>query len=91
MSDVGADLSTLKTLHSTFVEKAQSALDTRAAIDSAVDSAQWKGNYANQFKGSWQQYSQNLANLSNALTEAAHDVKANHNNIAAATGMPDRI
>jgi uncharacterized protein YukE len=91
MSDVGADLATLKTLHKTFVEKAQTALDTKSAITSAVGSAQWKGNYATQFKTAWEQYATNLTNLHNALTDAAHDVKANHNNIAAATGMPDRI
>jgi uncharacterized protein YukE len=91
MSDVGADLSTLKTLHKTFVEKAQAALDTKSAINSAVHSAQWKGNYASQFKAAWEGYQKNLDTLNHALTDAANDVKTNHNNIAAATGMPDRI
>lgn len=91
MADVGADLSTLKTLHTTFTQKAQAALDTKTAINGAVSNSVWKGNYAEKFRQSWETYSKNLDTLNHALTDAANDVKTNHNNIAAATGMPDRI
>lgn len=91
MADVGGDLATLKTLHTTFTQKAAAAAETKQAINGSLQSAVWKGNYADKFRSSWEQYSKNLDTLQHALTDAATDVKTNHNNIAAATGMADRI
>lgn len=88
---VGAELQTLQTLHRTFVEKSQEALDIRNNVDSGLQSAVWTGKYADDFRTAWQEYRRNLDNLQIALEGAATDVRANHNNIAAATGEGDRI
>jgi uncharacterized protein YukE len=88
---VGAELSTLKTLHVTFNQKASEAVDIKNAVDKGVHSAVWTGKYSNDFRNSWQEYRKNLDHLHTALTGAAQDVRTNHNNIAEATGEPDRI
>ena len=83
---VGAELSTLASLKRVFDQTAQQALDIRTAVDGGVDSAVWTGTYAEQFRTAWQEYRRNLDTLNQALTQAAEDVRTNHNNIAAATG-----
>jgi uncharacterized protein YukE len=88
---VGAELSTLRQLHSTFSQKAQEALDIKSAVDSGVSNAVWTGKYSNDFRNAWQDYRKNLDHLHVALDGAAKDVRVNHNNIAEATGEPDRI
>ena len=88
---VGAELSTLQALHKTFVSKADEALDIQSQVQSALDSAEWTGKYSTEFRESWVEYKKNLNNLAHALNGAARDVQTNHNNIAAATGEPDRI
>ena len=91
MSTVGAELSTLKDLHKTFQTKAAETLDIKNAVDAGVNDAVWTGKYATDFRTAWQEYRKNLDNLHTALTGAADDVRTNHNNIAEATGEPDRI
>ncbi|MCV2394552.1 WXG100 family type VII secretion target [Actinotalea sp. M2MS4P-6] len=88
---VGAELSTLQDLHKTFVAKADEALQIQTQVQSALDGAQWTGKYSEDFRSAWVEYKKNLNNLADALTGAAKDVQTNHNNIAAATGEPDRI
>lgn len=88
---VGAELSTLRQLHTTFTQKAQEALDIKTNVDNGVNSAVWTGKYSDDFRNAWQEYRRNLDNLNQALEGAANDVRTNHNNIAAATGEPDRI
>jgi uncharacterized protein YukE len=88
---VGAELSTLQSLHKTFQEKAAQALDIKTRVDSALESAVWTGKYSEDFRTAWKDYKANLDRLNEALEGAASDVKTNHNNIAAATGEPDRI
>lgn len=88
---VGAELHTLQTLHKTFLEKAQEALDIKTAVDRGLSSAVWTGKYSQDFHAAWQEYQRNLVNLQTALRGAADDVRTNHNNIAAATGEADRI
>ncbi|WP_029287104.1 WXG100 family type VII secretion target [Cellulomonas sp. HZM] len=88
---VGAELSTLQSLHKTFVAKAQEAHDIKTKVDQALESAVWTGKYSEDFRTAWQDYRANLDKLHDALDGAAKDVKTNHNNIAAATGESDRI
>lgn len=88
---VGAELSTLRQLHTTFTQKAQEALDIRNAVDNGVHNAVWTGKYSSDFRTAWQDYRKNLDHLNVALDGAAKDVRTNHNNIAEATGEPDRI
>ena len=88
---VGAELGTLQTLHRTFTEKAQQANDIKMRVQSALDSAEWTGRYSSDFRAAWADYKANLDRLQEALEGAASDVKANHNNIAMATGEADRI
>jgi uncharacterized protein YukE len=91
MATVGAELETLRQLHSTFVQKAQEALDIKSKVNSGLASTVWTGTYATNFHQSWTEYSKNLDHLNQALTGAASDVRTNHNNIAEATGESDRI
>jgi uncharacterized protein YukE len=91
MTTVGAELSTLKTLHGTFLRTASETLDIKNSVDRDVNDAVWTGKNADSFRTAWQDYRKNLDNLNTALTDAASDVKNNHNAIAEATGMPDRI
>jgi hypothetical protein len=88
---VGAELSTLFSLHSTFQQTAQQAIDIKTAVDGALDSAQWTGKTSDDFRMLWSDYRVNLDNLMNSLEAAATDVKNSHNGIAAATGESDRI
>ena len=78
-------------MHRTFTQKAQEAIDIKNAVESGVNSAVWTGTFSEQFRTAWSEYKRNLDNLNVALMGAADDVKANHNNIAAATGEGDRI
>jgi uncharacterized protein YukE len=88
---VGAELSTLASLHTTFRDKAGEAEAIKTKVDSALQSAVWTGKYSEDFRTAWNEYRANLDKLREALDGAASDVKTNHNNIAAATGEPDRI
>ena len=88
---VGAELSTLQSLHKTFVTDAKEAHDIKTTVDKALESAVWTGKYSEDFRSAWQDYRANLDKLHDALEGAAKDVKTNHNNIAAATGEGDRI
>lgn len=88
---VGAELSTLKQLHRTFQENAAQAAEIKSVVDRGLDSAVWTGRYSDDFRTAWQDYRANLDRLHEALDGAAQDVRTNHNNIAAATGEPDRI
>jgi uncharacterized protein YukE len=88
---VGAELSTLQTLHKTFQQNALEAADIKTHVDQALQSAVWTGKYADDFQTAWTDYRANLDRLQEALDGAAGDVKTNHNNIAAATGEADRI
>jgi len=91
MATVGAELQTLQQLHRTFVQKAQEAAAIKSAVDSGLASTVWTGKFAADFHSQWQEYRRSLDNLQTALHSAADDVRANHNNIAAATGEGDRI
>lgn len=88
---VGAELSTLQQLHKTFTTTAADAERIKGDVDKALESAVWTGKYSEDFRTAWQDYRANLDRLRDALDGAATDVKTNHNNIAAATGEPDRI
>ena len=88
---VGAELSTLQSLYTTFPDKALQAADIKTAVDSGLQSAVWTGKYSDDFRTAWQDYRANLDRLQEALDGAAADVRTNHNNIAQATGEADRI
>ncbi|RIQ12441.1 WXG100 family type VII secretion target [Jiangella rhizosphaerae] len=88
---VGADLPTLRELHGTFTRNSESADTIKKEVDTGVANAVWTGRYADDFRNAWEEYRTNLDTLRDALTGAADDVRVNHNNIAEATGEPDRI
>lgn len=88
---VGAELSTLAELHRTFTTNAEAAQTIKSEVDGGVANAVWTGKYADDFRNAWEDYKVNLNTLTDALNGAADDVKINHNNIAEATGEPDRI
>jgi uncharacterized protein YukE len=88
---VGAELSTLAELHTTFKNKAEDAESIKSQVDSGLSSAVWTGRYSEDFRTAWEDYKKNLDTLRDALNGAAEDVRINHNNIAEATGEPDRI
>ncbi len=85
---VGAELSTLQALYATFNQNASEAESIKNAVNKGLNSAVWTGKFADDFRGAWTEYSKNLDKLNDALTQAAQDVKTNHNNIANATGEP---
>lgn len=91
MPTVGAELDTLRQLHSTFNQKAQEALDIKNNVDTGLSNTVWTGTYATNFHTAWHEYKRNLDNLHQALVGAANDVRTNHNHIAEATGEADRI
>ena len=88
---VGAELPTLRELHATFTRNSESAQTIKTEVDRGVANAVWTGRYADDFRTAWEDYRANLDTLRDALTGAADDVRINHNNIAEATGEPDRI
>ena len=88
---VGAELHTLQELHKTFDNNSQAALDIKKAVNDSVGASVWTGTYADEFRNAWDDYQKNLDVLGDALAKARDDVRTNHNNIAAATGEPDRL
>ncbi|MBB5785546.1 hypothetical protein [Jiangella mangrovi] len=88
---VGAELGTLAELHRTFTTNAEAAESIKSEVDGGVANAVWTGRYADDFRNAWEDYKKNLDTLRDALNGAADDVRINHNNIAEATGEPDRI
>lgn len=88
---VGAELATLQDLHTTFRNKAEEAESIKTQVDSGLGSTVWTGRYSDDFRTAWEDYKKNLDTLRDALNGAADDVRVNHNNIAEATGEPDRI
>ena len=88
---VGAELSTLVSLHSTFQQTAQQAIDIKTQVDQALLATEWTGKTSVDFRDLWSQYRVNLDNLMNSLEGAATDVKNSHNRIADATGELGRI
>lgn len=91
MPDVGGELATLAELHRTFNNRADDAETIKTQVDSGLDNTVWRGKFAEDFRQAWEDYKKNLDNLRDALRDAADDVRDNHNNIAMATGEPDRI
>jgi uncharacterized protein YukE len=83
---VGGELSTLQALVSTFNKNAADAETIKSAVNKGLASTVWTGKFADDFRSAWTTYSANLDKLNQALTQAATDVKTNHNNIARATG-----
>lgn len=86
---VGGELPTMQALVKTFTQNATDAENIKRAVNSSLDSTVWKGSNADQFRSAWTTYSANLDKLNQALTDAATDVKNNHNGIARATGEPE--
>lgn len=92
MAAVGGELATLRELHKTLDTSAQDITRISGDIDRSLDSTVWTGRNSEQFRDQWGTFKPTLTpKLVDALTEAKEDIKAQHNNIAAATGEADRI
>ena len=78
-------------MHQTFLSHtASEALDIKNSVDKDVNDAVSTARGRTDFRTAWQDYRKNLDNLNTALSDAATDVKNNHNALAEATGEPDR-
>lgn len=89
---VGGDLPTLRDLHTTLKNSSEDISRIAGDITSSLNNAVWTGKNSETFRGQWEDFKPTLTpNLVNALDAAKDDVKNQHNNLAAATGEPDRI
>jgi len=91
MAAVGGDLATLGDLYRKFTEAASQTETLRTNVDTAMQSAVWTGPNADNFRQSWEGFKKTLTDIQSSLVDGSTDVKNQHNNIAAATGSPDRI
>ena len=91
MATVGSDLPTLQDLYRKLVDAANQVGSLRSSVDSSVNNAVWIGPNADKFRTAWTGFNRTLTEIQSVLTEGSVDVKNQHNNIALATGMPDRI
>lgn len=89
---VGGELSTLRALYTTLNTSASDVSTLVKNIDKGLDSTVWTGANAKTFRESWANFKPSLdPQLVTTLTEAAEDVKKQHNNLANATGESDQI
>ena len=91
MATVGADLATLSRLKKDLDASAAKAASVKSTLDRSVHTAVWTGPNSVKFRAAWAQFSPTFTKLQQALTDAATDVRKQHNNIAAATGSPASI
>ena len=89
---VGGELPTLRDLHTTLQNASEDITRIASGITTSLDNAVWTGKNSETFRGQWEDFKPTLTpNLVTALDAAKEDVKNQHNNLAAATGEPDRI
>ncbi len=91
MPAVGGDLATLQDLYRRFTDAATQTETLRSSVDTSMQSAVWTGPNADKFRTEWEGFKVTLQKIQTALTDGSTDVKNQHNNIAMATGAPDRI
>jgi len=88
---VGGELATLQALKTDLDASASEAADVKTRLTRTLSSAVWTGPNADQFRQAWAEFSPTFDRLQNALADASASVKAQHNNLAAATGAAERI
>ena len=91
MGTVGGDLATLQDLYSKFGDASTQTESLKTSVTNSLNAAVWTGPNADSFREAWEGFKKTLTDIETALTDGATDVKNQHNNIAAATGAPERI
>jgi len=91
MGAVGGDLATLQDLHTKFGDAASQTESLKTSVTNSLAAAVWTGPNADAFRQAWEGFKKTLTDIEAALTDGQTDVKNQHNNIAAATGAPERI
>jgi uncharacterized protein YukE len=89
---VGGELSTLNTLYTTLGNAAADITRIAGDIDSSLENTIWTGANSEKFRGQWADFKPTLTpRLVEALEDAKRDIQIQHNQLAEATGEPDRI
>lgn len=91
MGTVGGDLATLQDLYKKFQDAASQTESLKTSVDTSMTAAVWTGPNADNFRTAWTGFKKTLIDIQAALVDGSNDVKNQHNNIAAATGAPERI
>lgn len=89
---VERELQVLRQLHAA-LDGAVRHLDQAAdGLDEAVGAELWTGPHAERLRRVWAQHREDVSmTLAEVLWAAVTDVRTQHNNLAAATGQPDRL
>jgi len=85
-NSVGGELAGLASLRQELVTRAQDVETLKQSIDGKLSSTVWTGVNADNFRQSWESFKTTLGNLQQSLSQAAEDIRKQHNNLAAATG-----
>lgn len=76
MSILGGNIDQLQQLKSQLVQESQNVEALRSRLTNIIGEAYWEGPAAARFKSDWNgQYSQNLRNLSQVLTDLSAEVQ----------------
>ncbi len=87
MAMVGADVEQLNQLSAQLNNKANDIQNVVSQLTSAINSVEWKGNDANQFRSDWEgQYVSQLKQVIDALQTASQNAKRNAQEQAQASG-----
>lgn len=89
--DVGGKLDTLRELNRGLDSSSTDATNIKSDIEKAVNQAVWRGPNAEKFRSAWEEFKPTFDKLQTALNDGAKDIKIQHNNLAEATGSPERI
>ena len=88
---VGGELATLQALKLDLDASSSEAADVKRRLTGTLQNAVWTGPNADNFRQTWTEFSPTFDRLQQALADASASVKAQHNNLADATGSPERI
>jgi GNAT superfamily N-acetyltransferase len=89
---VERELRTLRELHAVLDRAAHDLQRVGASLDEAVGVDLWAGPQADRLRVTWSAQRDGVGTaLVEALRVSVADVRTQHNNLAAATGEPDRL
>ena len=89
---VDRELQTLRHLHASLDGAVSHLQQAAIGLDEAAEAELWTGPQADRLRRVWETYREAVGvALPEALRAALADVRAQHNNLASATGEPDRL
>ncbi|VEG28970.1 hypothetical protein [Actinomyces howellii] len=89
MSNVQADLDSLRQLYNTLKNDVELSHSIQTDTDSALSNTVWESANAEKFRAAWDEFKPKLIAFEQTFADAASDVATNHNNLVIANGEDD--